>query len=24
VSGGLMIKCKYCDKVSQLEEAPKW
>jgi hypothetical protein len=24
VSGGLMIKCQYCEKVSQLEEAPKW
>jgi hypothetical protein len=24
VSGGLMIKCQYCQKVSQLEEAPKW
>ncbi|NIP35966.1 MAG: hypothetical protein GWN12_13670 [Thermoplasmata archaeon] len=24
VSGGLMIKCQYCGKASQMEEAPKW
>jgi hypothetical protein len=24
ISGGLMLRCDYCDKVSQLEEAPKW
>jgi hypothetical protein len=24
VAGGLMIKCQYCEKTSQLEEAPKW
>ena len=24
IGGGLMIECPYCDKVSELEEAPKW
>ena len=24
ISGGLMLKCQYCEKVSQMEEAPKW
>jgi endogenous inhibitor of DNA gyrase (YacG/DUF329 family) len=24
MSGGLVIECPYCDRVSQMEEDPKW